>query len=268
MGIIQKIKNKLFNTIFSEKIKKYLLARFLPNGFYFSQKGFCPCCDQEVVFQSKHQWLRDNFRCSNCNCIPRERSLMHVIEQYYPNWRDLKIHETSPGNRGTSLKLKKHCKNYLASQFYPSKPFGSIIDGFRNENLEKQTFDDEAFDIVVSQDVMEHVYNPEKAFQEIARTLKKGGAHIFTVPIINKHKPTEVWATLGENGEPVFLKTPEYHGNPVDKKGSPVTFHWGFDIVSFIKEKSGLDTTVEYIDDLKYGIRAEYIEVIVSKKAC
>jgi hypothetical protein len=63
-----------------------------------------------------------------------------------------------------------------------------------------------------------------------------------------------------------FLKTPEWHGNPVDAKGSPVTIHWGFDIVDFIKEKSGLNTTIEYIDDLHFGIRAEFIEVLVSKK--
>lgn len=254
------------NVIINKKVSKWLIQKLLPNNFYFSQKGHCPCCDQDVVFTSYNQWLRDNFRCSNCNCIPRERALSLIIEKYYPNWKELAIHETSPGNRGASLKLKNNCKNYLATQYFPTQPFGSMIKNFRNENLEAQTFADESFDLVISQDVMEHTYNPEKAFKEIARTLKKGGAHIFTVPIINHHKPSEVWATLGENGHPNFLKTPEFHGNPVDPKGSPVTMHWGFDIVNFIKEKSGLDTTVEYIDDLKYGIRAEFIEVLVSKK--
>lgn len=72
------------------------------------------------------------------------------------------------------------------------------------------------FNLVITQNVMEHIYCPEKAFKEIARTLKPGGAYIFTVPLINKHKKSEVWPTLGNNGEPLFLKTPEYHGNPVD----------------------------------------------------
>ncbi|HEY3251746.1 MAG TPA: class I SAM-dependent methyltransferase, partial [Ignavibacteria bacterium] len=133
-------------------------------------------------------------------------------------------------------------------------------------DIENQTFNDEIFDIIVTQDVMEHVYNPEKAFKEIARTLKKGGAHIFTVPIVNKHKSTEVWAKKGDNGEPIFLNKPEYHGNPIDPKGSPVTMHWGFDIVDFIKSKSDLDTKIEYIDNLDFGVRAEFIEVLVSLK--
>jgi hypothetical protein len=108
--------------------------------------------------------------------------------------------------------------------------------------------------------------NPDKAFNEIAGMLRKGGAHIFTVPIINKHKETEVWATKGDNGKPNFIKTPEFHYNTVDPNGSPVTMHWGFDIVNLIKEKSGLETTIEYLDNLKYRIRAKYIEVLVSKK--
>lgn len=248
------------------KIKKRLLKRFLPNGFYLNHKGFCPCCDKEVVFESKSSWLRDNYFCLNCQSIPRQRALMLTIEKLYPNWKNLDIHETSPSGGGASNKLKNNCKNYLETQFFPQKPYGTIINNFRNENIEQQTFPDESFDLVISQDVMEHVYHPDKAFNEIARTLKKGGAHIFTVPIYTKHKKSEVWATLGDNGKPVFLKTPEFHGNPVDPEGSPVTMHWGFDIVDFIKETSGLETTIEYIYDLKFGIWAEYNEVFVSYK--
>jgi hypothetical protein len=248
------------------RIKNKLIDRLIPGGFYFSHKGYCPCCDKEVIFKSTNSWLRDNFKCPNCFSIPRERALMIIIEKYFPKWRELDIHESSPSDSGASKKLKKNCGKYISSQYYTDQIFGTIIKGHRNEDLEQQTFSDAVFDIVVTQDVMEHIYDPAKAFAEIARTLKKGGAHIFTVPIINKHNKTEIWATKGTDGHPVFTATPEYHGNPVDPKGSPVTMHWGFDIVDFIKEKSGLSTTIEYIDNLDFGIRAEYIEVLVSKK--
>lgn len=247
-------------------LREKILSALLPGNFYLSVKGYCPCCDRNVKFISFNTWLRDNFFCSNCRCIPRERALMLVIDKYFQNWKELYIHESSPENRGASIKLKKNCEKYISSQYYPDKILGDTVNNNRNEDLENQTFSDESFDIVVTQDVMEHVYNPDKAFSEIARTLKKGGAHIFTVPIVNKHRPTEVWATRGENIKPVFLKNPEYHANPVNPKGSPVTMHWGFDIIDFIKDKSGLETTIEYIDDLNYGIRAEYIEVLVSRK--
>lgn len=113
---------------------------------------------------------------------------------------------------------------------------------------------------------MEHIYEPEKAFKEIYRTLKPGGAHIFSVPIINKHKATQRWATKNDDGSPNFLFEPEWHGNPVDKKGSPVTFHWGYDIKDFIEKHTGALCEIIYIDDLSYGIRAEYIEIVVMKK--
>ena len=164
------------------------------------------------------------------------------------------------------MKLYKGAKNYVASHYFPDEKFGTIINNYHNQDLENQTFADESFDVVVTQDVMEHLYNPGKAFAEIARTLKPGGAHIFTVPLVNKHKPSEVWAVKDQNNNPVFFKTPDWHDNPIDSLGSPVTMHWGFDIVHFIKENSGLETGIEHIDNLDYGIRAELIEVLVSKK--
>lgn len=85
------------------------------------------------------------------------------------------------------------------------------------------------------------------------------------MPIINKCNKTEHWANLGEDGESVFLHEPEYHGNPINPKGSPVTMHWGFDISQYIMLVSGMPTTIVTIDDLNAGIRAELIEVLVRK---
>jgi SAM-dependent methyltransferase len=234
--------------------------------FFFKHKGFCPCCKHEVMFIARDHWLRDHFKCSNCGSIPRERALMLTIEQEYPNWRNLRIHESSPGARGHSVTLMNNVKNYLPSHFFCNKELGILVDGFRNEDLERQTFEDEAFDLVITSDVMEHIYDPEQAFKEIHRTLKKGGAHIFSVPLINKHSKTQIWSTKGIDGKPVFQGNPEYHGNPIDAEGSPVTMHWGYDIVNYIKEWTNDTCEIVYIDDLNFGIRAEFIEIIIQKK--
>jgi len=268
MGAFRKIiKNLLpYYIVKKYELKRQTILKEDDYEFHYKQKGFCPICNKNVVFFSENTWLRDHFICTNCRSMPRQRALMTVIEHYYPNWMNLIIHESSSGNCSITAKLKKSCKRYIGSRYYPKQEFGKIINGYRNEDLEEQTFDNEIFDIVITQDVFEHIYNPGKAFSEIARTLKKGGAHIFTVPIVNKFKETEVWAAMGAKGEPVFHKTEEWHINPVDKKGSPVTMHWGYDIVDFIKEHSNLETTIEYIRNLHFGIWAEYIEVLVSKK--
>jgi hypothetical protein len=237
-----------------------------PPNFVFKNEGFCYCCDSEVTFSSASEWLRPNYKCNSCGSIPRERALMYVIEKFYPHWRALNIHESSPGNRGASLKLRNKCGNYVATHYFADKQRGQEVAVYINQDLESQTFEDESFDLVITQDVMEHVFNPDKAFSEIARTLKKGGAHIFTVPLVNKSKPSAKWATINDDGTVNFLKAPEYHGNPIDKKGSPVSMHWGYDICEFIFRSSGLYTTIIFIDNLDLGIRAEYIEVLLSRK--
>ena len=87
--------------------KKAAIKYLMPNGFYFRHIGYCPCCNQEVYFESRSSWLRDYFICNNCNSIPRERALMVVIEKHYPNWKNLDIHESSPGFRGGKFKIKE-----------------------------------------------------------------------------------------------------------------------------------------------------------------
>ena len=234
--------------------------------YYFENDGYCVCCDKNVKFIATNSWYRDNYICSNCKSIPRERALMYLIEKFYPNYNLLDIHESSPCKRGASLKLQNKCPNYIASQYYGESDKGKIINGYRNENLESQTFKDESFDLVITQDVMEHIFNPQSAFSEIARTLKPGGAHIFTVPLINKERTTECWAKLDDNNNIIFLKEKEYHGNPINPKGSPVTFHSGYDIVDLIYKSSGMVTQIFTIDNIDLGIRAEYIDVLISRK--
>lgn len=255
-----------------ERINRYVLNRIKTyyesntENFFFKQTGYCNCCDRKVNFIATDSWLRDSFKCDNCSCIPRERALMQAIIDNYPNWKDLQIHESSPGKRGHSVRLTNECKNYFTSQYFPDEDSGITIRGFQNENLEKQTFADSIFDLVVTADVMEHVYDSESVFKEIHRTLKPGGAHIFSVPLINRFEPTQQWAKKGSDGNPVFLFEPEWHGNPVDKKGSPVTWHWGYDIIDHISQWTGAQCKIIYYDNLDLGIRAEFREIIIAKK--
>jgi len=234
----------------------------------FETKGFCPICEKNVLFSAKREWFRDFLLCSGCGSIPRERALMYVIKTFYPNYKSLKIHETSPCNRGASPKLKKECPSYSASQYFPDLNPGEVHpeQGFRNENLECMTFPDESFDLFISQDVMEHIFEPQRAFRELSRVLKPGGAHIFTVPLINKANPSECWAARKDTGEIEYHYEPEYHGNPIDDRGALVTMHWGYDIADFIQKEAGTPTTIVMIDSIELGIRAEYIEVLVSRK--
>lgn len=83
----------------------------------FNHSGYCPICEKAALFTAKDPWFRDNLFCSGCSSIPRERALMKVVSDFYPNRRDLPMHESSPGDRGTSAKLRRECKDYTDSHF-------------------------------------------------------------------------------------------------------------------------------------------------------
>lgn len=234
---------------------------------HFEVEGFCPCCNKEVNFVSNSTWYRDNFFCGNCGCIPRERALMRCIEMFFPDWRSYKIHESSPTMwRGPSVRLRDECEHYFPSQYWSEKKLGTSTEGIVNIDIENQkSIRSNSFDLVITQDVFEHLYNPRKAAKEIARTLKKGGAHIFSVPLVNKDRPTEKWSVIKSN-KVHFLHEEEYHSNPVDPEGSPVSFHYGYDLALQIHQWAKTPTMMVYFDDLSYGIRAEFIEILISRK--
>ena len=232
----------------------------------FENQGHCPICDTDVTFTAHDEWLRDHYTCSNCGSIPRERALMHVIQTFFPHWEQLAIHESSPSIRGASTRISTMCKQYIPSQFFPDTPLGSVKNGIRCENLEALTFADDSIDLHITQDVMEHVLHPSKVWKEIARTLKPGGAHIFTVPIVNKTKPSNLRARVNEHGQVIHIFPSQYHGNPISDEGSLVTVDWGFDICKHIFDSCGLFTHIINMDDLTKGIRAEYVEVLMTQK--
>jgi SAM-dependent methyltransferase len=229
-----------------------------------SNEGFCPVCDAPARFTARDPWLRDHYLCERCGSIPRERALFTVLERQVPNWRELAIHESSPG-RPSSERLRRLSHCYVATHWFPDVPPGEIERGFRNEDLSRQTFPDGSFDLVITQDVMEHVLDPEGAFREIARTLRPGGAHLFTTPIhpglvVSRRRAIE------RDGAIEYLAEPVYHGNPIDEGGSLVTVDWGQDIGSIIARASGLFTTVHVLVDRDLGIDGEFLEVLLSRK--
>ncbi len=229
--------------------------------YYLENPGYCPICDKEVIFRSNKRWLRDNYFCASCNTIPRQRALVYFLNLFRPGWKNQFIHESSP-----SLDyFIKHCPNYTFSHYFKEVAPGSTYNGSRCENLEQMTFQDESFDIFITQDVMEHVLNPDRAFAEIMRVLKRGGAYIFTVP---KHKSilnSYPRATL-DKGEIIHNFPPDYHGNPIGDGKSLVTWDYGCDFDDLVKKWSEYNLSTLVLRDRNLGIDGEFLEVFIIKK--
>jgi SAM-dependent methyltransferase len=230
--------------------------------------GFCPICGSATLFRADGPWLRETLFCTRCpsGSVPRERALMLVLIRLRPNWRNLTIHESSPAPRGVSPLLARECPGYVASQFFPGIKPGTVHQGFRCENLEAQTFGDETFDLVVTQDVLEHVFNPDQAHREIHRTLRLGGLHIHTTPIYGDLAQSVRKAELTPSCEINYLAPAEHHGNPVDSSGSLVTFHYGRDLPRLISEWAPFSVEIMSFNDRTHGICGEFTDVIVCRK--
>ena len=228
-------------------------------------KGYCPICDSKTRFIVKGPWFRDQLICPKCKSIPRERALAFVLSSLVPDWRNLVIHESSPADRGISAKLKRECNHYLGSQFFPEIN-ETMVGDFHNVNLEKQGFMDEVFDVFISLDVMEHVFDPMKAILEIHRTLKPGGYAVMTFPI-QKNQTDPLQFRANKSGNKInHLKEPEYHGNPIDENGSLVTVDYGYDIHQELTLWSNFNVQVIRFSRPDIGVIGEFTEVIVCEK--
>jgi SAM-dependent methyltransferase len=102
-----------------------------------------------------------------------------------------------------------------------------------NQNLERLTFADASFDIVITSDVMEHVRLEDRAHKEIRRILKPGGFYVFTVPHL-RDRETVVRVKINDPEDPSkdrHLLEPEYHGDANDPDGSVLAYrNFGVDL--------------------------------------
>lgn len=219
-----------------------------PQGYYtgelpYRRDGFDPVCGQPDRFVSDNNWFRDAYQSRRCGSKPRERALAFVLAALQPELASVTVvHESSPsnGDLGLSAHLARVLgpTRYKPTQYHPTIPCGEAlpIPGNVALDLEKQScIPDGSFDLVITQDVFEHIYDAAAAFAEIERTLKPGGMHIFTVPVTSKMNATFEAATRASDGSVIMHAPPEVHGNPMSGDGSLLTHQWGFDIVDFVR---------------------------------
>jgi len=145
----------------------------------------------------------------------------------------LKIYEAQ--STGIIHDCLKNLPDYHCSEYFDDiKPGGLDQNGIQCQDLQKLTFSDNSFDLVVTQDVFEHIHEPDKAFVEIHRVLKPGGYHIFTIPF-HEDKKTLRRITI-EDGKEILKYPLVYHGDPLREQGVPVYTDFGEDFVTKLQE--------------------------------
>ncbi|WP_342757077.1 methyltransferase domain-containing protein [Kineothrix sedimenti] len=154
----------------------------------------------------------------------------------------------------------KGCEGYTCCEYFSQVPSGSIYNDVLCVDLCNIPFDENTFDIVISEDVLEHICDFEKAMSEILRVLKVGGKHIFTVPLHEGRK------TIGRQD-----KEKVYHGDPIHEEGCLVVTDWGDDI-GIILESFGYSVDIQkkhvfYTEKEITDVDKSYDEYLRKKKS-
>lgn len=205
--------------------------------------GKCTICGNHVSFLSEEGCSLRETRCMICQGTKRNRDLAKIISKTFlgdemlslaeglPRIKDLSIYEAQ--SSGTIHRCLKGLPHYVCSEYFNnfwSNPGNNF--GVRLENLENLSFPSDSFDLVITQDVLEHLRYPAKAFHEIHRVLKPWGYHIFTVPIHEGRKT--VRRVEIREGKDVFILPPVHHGDSLRHSGSLVYTDFGEDIIDYL----------------------------------
>jgi SAM-dependent methyltransferase len=143
----------------------------------------------------------------HCYAENGARSLAELVRE--PTFNSLRIYE--PGDRGALHRFLRKVPVHVRTMYLPGVPRGTIVDGVRSEDMMALTFTPEAFDLVITSDIMEHVRHPYVAFAEVHRVLRSGGRHVFTVPMRHPMRETTIERVDVSGPEDVFLLKPAYH---------------------------------------------------------
>jgi SAM-dependent methyltransferase len=244
--------------------KRY--GRFVLHGK--ANPGYCLTCDRRTLFVEAGPWLANDYRCVRCHSVPRWRGIIRVLDTAFPDWRTLDIHECGAGGLATR-KFRREANGYSGSRYLvPDVARGAVVGNVSCQDIEDLTFADGSFDLIITQDVLEHVLRPDRAFAELARVLRPGGAHVFTIPLVHGG-PTVVRAVASDTGIEHLLP-PEYHGEPGNPERSLVIREWGDDdFADFVSEHGGLTTEIIELHDRRLGLDGSPghpLQVLVARK--
>jgi SAM-dependent methyltransferase len=174
---------------------------------------------------------RENYFCAWCRRNWRMRQLAEAV---WPHLAGADVYE--PATHGVLVpRLHRLARSYVVSEYFDGAEPGEIRDGVQHQDLQRLTFSDASFDLVITSEVFEHVADPWQGFRELRRVLRPGGRHVFTVPSI---PGTE---TGSRDGLP-----PVVHGDPVRPEGALVMTDFGDDLPALLAPL-GFETRVRLL---------------------
>lgn len=213
----------------------------------FRLRRFCLCCNEttSMLVDYASSWAgpdgsrtpnwRERLSCSRCGMNNRQRLVAKLVQQSAPACAHATVYlmeRVTPIFEWVSRLpgLEVHGSEYLGHEYRG----GQHVRGVRHEDVMNLSYPDASFDLIVSNDVMEHIPDPERALRECFRVLKPGGTVLATFPFHDRHDTTVTRARL-LGGRLEHLLPAQYHGNPVSSDGSLVFNDFGWDLLDVMR---------------------------------
>jgi len=230
---------------FSTETAQQAQPRPVPEGDF---PVLCSVCgEQTSVRWSGARSEREDFSCPSCKATLRYRNQAQILVDEFGRGQALCLDDLVTGRyldelsiyeaarRGPFVRRLRRLPDYTQSYYWDDVAPGGSRDGLRCEDLRALSFADESFDLVLTSDVLEHVFEPFGALRETYRVLKPGGLHVFTVPVDWPLLQVSEPAAVMENGEVRHLVEPVYH-NSGDGGRSLVVTRFGEDLIDWLAD--------------------------------
>ena len=158
-----------------------------------------------------------------------------------------------------ALAMRGRYARFVGSEYAPDEDAARAIWPVPAVDIMQSPFPDACFDIVLTNEVLEHVPDLMAALSETVRILRPGGKLIGTFPFDWGAATTDIRARLTPDGIE-HVKPPEYHGNPVDPEGGSLVFQIpGWDILDMCRAAGFSDASMVFTGSGRLGITSRDI---------
>ncbi len=220
----------------------------------FHKTGRCTICGNIFLFYAfDSNNPKEMLMCFTCRSVSRQRLLArHLLNlQGLGNTDSIKaatldlshLKVLDSAGKGSLSRFAGNSNNWVKGYFSTDRS-QPAPEGLTFVDLQHIDFPDNHFDVVISEDVLEHIPEPKKALAEISRVLRPGGFHLFTIPYNNSQK-TFTRAEIID-GELIQHAPSAYHWDPESASKCFVFTDFGENLSDWV-EQEGM--TLEIMDN-------------------
>jgi SAM-dependent methyltransferase len=208
--------------------------------------GYCTACRSMRVFKvfggalfGSGVNLREGLVCSGCFMSNRQRFMLEAAEQTWASpTSGILLLETMSA---LVPAIVGRYSSVLTSEYVASDARGGVEyerrgSRVRHEDATRLSLSSDSLDGVIHNDVLEHVPEYRRSFDEVRRVLKPGGTVLFTCPFFVSRDDHLVRAEIQPDGQVRHFEEPEFHGDPLNDEGILAYYHFGWKLLADLAE--------------------------------